>query len=69
MLVNLLVFPNGVLYLQSLRIAEPCEEADKLRQYWHRMMASDIWGSFVKIAETGKPDGLRSMLPDLIVML
>lgn len=72
MLVNFLVFPNGVPFMHSQLVAGPSAEADKLTQYWHRLMASDIWGPFVRAAETEGADQaelLEEMMYDLIVML
>lgn len=69
MLVNFLVFPNGVPYMHSQRIATPSMEADKLKQYWHRLMVSDVWGPLVRQAQTGKSEGLERMMSEVIVML
>lgn len=69
MLVNSLVFPNGIPYLHSYRVGKPSMEADMLKQYWDRLTVSPIWGPFVKAAKEEKPEQLEIRLSHLIIML
>lgn len=67
--VNFVVFPNGVPFRHSQLVATLLAEADKLTQYWQRLMISDMWGPFMTAAENNLPGELRSLMFDLIVML
>lgn len=69
MLVNFLVFPNGVPYLQSHRVAFESVEAERLIAYWYSMRTSRTWGRFVGAAEAVQRDQLGTLMADLVVML
>lgn len=69
MLVNFLVFPNGVPYLQSHRVAFESVEAERLTAYWDSLSASEVWARFIEAAEDEESMELAKLMTELVVML
>lgn len=69
MLVNFLVFPNGVPYLQSCRVAVESVEAERLVAYWDCLSASPVWAALVEAAEDEESCDLERLMTEVVVML
>lgn len=69
MLVNFLVFPTSVPYLQSHRVAFESVEAERLENYWLGMEMSRMWGGFVSAAKHLAKDELVTLMDGLLIML
>lgn len=69
MMVNFLVFPNGVPYLHSCRVAFDSIEAEKLEAFWVGLETSVGWSKLVAAAKASDTQEMARLVEGLIFML